>query len=253
MIDWKIVEDYESLSLEAAAILVDAVDRNPSIRLGLPTGSTPVGMYREVVRFCRSRYHCFRDVVTFNLDEYVGIPRSDPGSYFTYMKKHLFDHVDIPPHNAHVPCGDPGELRRMHSADLDRAIESECARYEHVIERCGGIDLLFLGLGSNAHIAFNEPGTPFTSRTHVVDLDESTIRANAAFFPDRDVPRQAITIGIGTILSARRIIMLASGNKKRKAIAALESGVVSEEIPASALHHHPHVMIISDRSAGGGS
>lgn len=251
MIEWRVVEDYESLSREAAALLLDAVDDDPSIRLGLPTGSTPVGMYKEVVRFCGSRYHCFRDVVTFNLDEYVGLPRTDPGSYFSFMKKHLFDHVDIDPSSTHVPCGDPDLLSSMHGSELEDALEKECDRYESLISSEGGIDLMFLGLGSNAHIAFNEPGTSFDSRTHLVELEESTIRANSRYFPDREVPRRAITMGLGTILRSRRIILLASGEKKRNAIAELRSGLVSEDVPASALHHHSNVVVLCDRSAGG--
>lgn len=250
MISWKLVDDYDTLSREAASILLDAVDENKSLRLGLPTGSTPVGMYREIVRFCDSRYHCFRDVVTFNLDEYVGLPRTDPGSYFSFMKQYLFDHVDIDPSNTHVPWGDPEHLFR-HSSDLEKALAEECERYESLIESEGGIDLMFLGLGANAHIAFNEPGISFDSPTHVVELDETTVQANARYFEHRDVPRRAITMGIGTILRARRLVLLAAGEKKRQAIEALRSGVISEDIPASALHRHQDVLVIFDRSAGG--
>lgn len=251
MIEWKLVDDYDTLSRDAASILLDAVDDNRSLRLGLPTGSTPVGMYREIVRFCDSRYHCFRDVVTFNLDEYVGLPRTDPGSYFSFMKQNLFDHVDIDPSNTHVPWGDPEHLSRLHSSDLEKALAEECRRYERLIESEGGIDLMFLGLGANAHIAFNEPGTSLDSETHVIELDETTVKANARYFPDRDVPRLAITMGIATILSARKIILLASGETKREAIEALRTGVVSEDVPASALHRHQDVLVICDRSAGG--
>lgn len=253
MIEWKILDDYESLSREAASILLESVDANRSIRLGLPTGSTPLGMYREVAAGCRSRYHCFENVVTFNLDEYVGLPRTDPGSYYTFMKEHLFDHVDVDRSNAHVPCGDPAVLVRGPEHDLEQALAAECGRYERLLTEEGGIDLMFLGLGSNTHIAFNEPGTPFDSRTHIVDLDESTVEANARFFPGREVPRRAITMGIGTILDSRRIVLLAAGEKKRRAIEALRSGVVSEAIPASALHNHQNVLVLCDRSAGGES
>ncbi len=251
MIEWSVVEDYDTLSREAARLLLDAVDRNPSIRLGLPTGSTPVGMYAEIVRFCGSRYHCFRDVVTFNLDEYVGLPRTDPGSYYSFMKQHLYDHVDIDASNTHVPCGDPELLAAMHREDMDRALERECERYESLIRDEGGIDLTILGLGSNAHIAFNEPGTSFASTTHLVDLDESTIRANSRYFPDRKVPRRAITMGLGTILKSKRIVLLAAGEKKSSAIEQLRSGEVSERIPASVLHRHEDVLVLCDRSAGG--
>lgn len=251
MTDWKIVDDDESLSRLAASLFLDAVDENPSIRLGLPTGSTPIGMYDEIVRLFGSGNHSLGRVRTFNLDEYVGIRRDDPGSYFTYMRQHLFDRVDISSAAAHVPCGDPKMLAEIHAAPFEEALKLECNRYERLIEDHGGIDLIFLGLGSNSHIAFNEPGTPFDSRTHVVTLRAPTIAANARFFPTGVVPSRAITMGIGTILAARRIVLLASGTRKRKAINALRLREISEDVPASALHSHSDVLVICDRNAAG--
>lgn len=229
---WTELPDYEHMSAAAAQRLLSAIRENPATVLGLPTGRTPVGMYARVVEECGHTYHCFHDVSTFNLDEYVGIQREHPGSYFTYMKQHLFDAIDIRPSNAHVPDGS--------RADLD----GECAAYERAIREAGGLAITFLGLGSNGHIAFNEPGTSFQSRTRVVTLSESTRTANAALFPDGRVPTHSLTIGIATILESREIVLMASGPAKRAAIERLRSGVLSEDFPASALWGHPNVTVL---------
>ena len=229
---WSELPDYEHMSADAARRLLAAIREDPTIVLGLPTGRTPVGMYARVVEECGRLYHCFQNVSTFNLDEYVGIPREHPGSYFTFMRKHLFDHIDIPSPNVHVPDGS--------SADLD----AECAAYERAISAAGGLGLTFLGLGSNGHIAFNEPGTSFQSRTRVVTLSDSTRTANAAFFAEGQVPTHSLTIGIATILESREILLMASGASKRAAIERLRSGVVSEDFPASALWRHPRVTVL---------
>ena len=229
---WQSFDDYDALSQSAASILLEAISSDPRIALGLPTGRTPIGMYERVVAVCSSQYHCFADVTTFNLDEYVGIPRTHPASYFSYMKQHLFDHVDIDQHRVHIPDGTAPDL------------EAECKWYEDSIRDAGGLGITFLGLGTNGHIGFNEPGTPFDSRTRVVELEESTRIANAAFFPDGEVPRQAITIGIRTILESRRIVLLASGGSKRAALDRLRSGDQSEDFPASALWQHDDVTVL---------
>jgi glucosamine-6-phosphate deaminase len=229
---WESFPDYDALSEGAAALLLDAVRHNPKVVLGLPTGSTPLGMYARVVAACSREYHCFREVEAFNLDEYAGIQRDHPGSYYTFMQRHLFKHVDIDPANTHIPNGMAPDLK------------VECQRYERLIVAAGGLSLTFLGLGSNGHIAFNEPGTPFDSRTHVVALSESTRKANAAFFLDQPVPTHAITMGIGTILDSREIVLLASGARKREAIERLRSGVQSPDFPASALWAHPNVRVL---------
>ena len=234
--NWETFRDYDTLSEGAAAFLLNAIRANPKVVLGLPTGNTPLGMYARVVATCSREYHCFRDVVAFNLDEYVGIPRDHPGSYYTFMQRHLFGHVDIEPANTHIPNGTAPDLK------------VECARYERSIASAGGLGITFLGLGSNGHIAFNEPGTPFDSRTHVVALSESTRRANASFFLDQPVPTHAITMGIGTILESREIVLLASGAKKRDAIARLRSGAQGVDFPASALWSHPNVSVLVDEA-----
>jgi len=232
-VNWETLSDYDALSDRAADIFLSAIRRNPRIVLGLTTGRTPVTMYKRVVAACSREYHCFRDVVTFNLDEYIGIESTHPGSYCTFMKHHLFDHIDIDRANAHIPNG--------MAADAG----AECARYEREIANAGGLDLTFLGLGSNGHIGFNEPGTPFDSRTRVVALTESTRAANAPLFPDGNVPTHAITMGIGTILESKSIILLASGEKKRPAIERLRSGDITEDFPASALWRHPNVTVLT--------
>jgi glucosamine-6-phosphate deaminase len=232
-VNWDTLPDYDALSDRAAEIFLSEILRNPRIVLGLPTGRTPVRMYERVVAACSREYHCFRDVVTFNLDEYAGIERTNPGSYFTFMKSHLFDVIDIDPMNTHIPNG----------AATD--VAAECERYERDIAASGGIDLTFLGLGSNGHIGFNEPGASFDSRTRVVTLTESTRAANAALFPDGNVPTHAITMGIATILESKSIVLLASGEKKRAAIERLRSGEISEEFPASALWKHADVTVLT--------
>jgi len=232
-VNWETYSDYDVLSDRAAEIFLEAILRNPRVVLGLPTGRTPIRMYGRVVAACSRDYHCFRDVVTFNLDEYAGIERAHPGSYYTFMKQHLFDFTDIESSNAHIPNGAAADLA------------AECAQYERDIAAAGGLDVTFLGLGSNGHIAFNEPGTPFDSRTRVVTLTESTRAANAPLFPEGDVPTHAITMGIGTILESKSIVLLASGEKKRDAIERLRSGEVSEDFPASALWNHADVTVLT--------
>ncbi len=233
---WETLDDYETLSNRAARILLEEIRESPRAGLGLPTGRTPGGMYRHVVAECARQYHCFRDVTTFNLDEYAGIPRDHPGSYFTFMKQHLFDHIDVDPARTHLPDGNAPDL------------EAECARYEHAIKTAGGLALTFLGLGRNGHIAFNEPGTPFDSRTRVVELTESTRRANADHFRGQQVPTHALTMGIGTILESRRIVLLACGTGKRAAIERLERADIGPSFPASALWDHDDVTVLIDRA-----
>ena len=230
---WETFDSAEALTEHAAQILLSTIRADPRVVLGLPTGRTPIGMYQRVVGECERTYHCFRDVTTFNLDEYVGVPREHAGSYYTYMRRHLFDHVDIEPGNAHLPDG--------MAPDRD----TECRRYEKEIRDAGGLAVTFLGLGRNGHIGFNEPGTPFDSRTRVVELHDSTRRANAEFFPDGQVPTHAITMGIETILESGRIVLLAAGAGKQEAIARLRSGEVTEDFPASALWRHHDVTVLA--------
>lgn len=233
--NWESFDSYESLAARAAEIFLAAIRRDPRLVLGLPTGRTPIGLYERVVAACRRQYHCFRDLTTFNLDEYAGIPGDHPGSYCTFMKRHLFDHVDLDPHRTHIPRGAAADL------------ETECARYENEIRAAGGLGLTFLGLGANGHIAFNEPGTPFDSRTHVAALSAETRQSNAEIFAGESVPAHAITIGIGTILDSRSIVLLASGANKRAAMEHLRSREIGEDFPASALWLHEDVTVLATR------
>lgn len=230
---WLEFASQEDLTAHAAAILLETIREKPLAVLGLPTGRTPIGMYARVVAECASNYHCFRDATTFNLDEYAGIPPEHPGSYRTYMHKQLFDHIDIDRSRTHLPDGTATDL------------EAECARYEAAIEEAGGLDVTFLGLGRNGHIGFNEPGTPFDSRTRVVALTDSTRRANAELFPDGRVPESAITMGIATILASRRIVLLAGGSEKREAIDHLRQAFVDRDFPASVLWTHKNVTVLA--------
>jgi glucosamine-6-phosphate deaminase len=232
-VQWERFDTPDALSARAAELLFTAIHDNPRIVLGLPTGRTPIGMYERVVRECAREYHCFRDVTTFNLDEYVGVPPEHPASYCTFMQQHLFSHVDLDPSHAHLPNG--------MAPDLDE----ECRRYEREIREANGLDLTFLGLGRNGHIGFNEPGTPFDARTRVVTLTESTRKANADLFPDENVPTHAITMGIATILESKRIVLLVAGNGKETAFQRLQSREVNTDFPASALWKHPDVRVLA--------
>jgi glucosamine-6-phosphate deaminase len=229
---WETFASYEALSARAAELFLAAIHDDPRVVFGLPTGRTPIGMYDRVVSICSREYHCFTEVTTFNLDEYVGIACEHPGSYCTYMQQHLFDHVDLDPKRAHIPNGKAPDLA------------AECARYERAIRHAGGLGITFLGLGRNGHIGFNEPGTPFESRTRVVSLTQSTRSANAGYFADGEVPGEAITMGIGTILESKSIVLLVSGTGKEDAVARLRGGEIDEQFPASALHLHGNVQVL---------
>jgi glucosamine-6-phosphate deaminase len=230
-----ITPDYTTLSEEAAAFLAKSIQARRDITLGLPTGHTPLGMYAELIRRHQSEGLDFADVRTFNLDEFVGLTRDDPQSYHAYMRTRFFDHVNVTARNAHIPDASP---------DVDPGVE--CERYEDLIRQSGGIDLLTVGIGINGHIAFNEPGSPFASRTRVVTLAPETIQ-NAG----KGVPHTAVTMGIGTILDARKILLLASGARKAAIVSRSLGGPISETVPASALQLHPDVVVIMDEAAAG--
>lgn len=246
---WIVEPDYDALSRTAANILLDQVAHKPNSRLGLPTGSTPARMYSMAVEICSAGNPCFSAVETWNLDEYVGIPKDHPSSYRTYMRERLFSHINIDLDRTHLPSGDPEVLAaRFGERPFEEALELECKRYESLI-RSEPLDLTILGVGRNGHIGFNEPGTPFASRTHVITLDESTRKANAPWFLDRAVPAQAITMGLDTIMTSRRVVLLASGPRKRAIIERLAAEPPSIDIPASILGTHPDATIIVDRQA----
>ena len=233
-----VTPDYQALSQTAAELVLKAIGAKPGINLGLPTGNTPLGMYEELVRRYRIEQLDFSQIQTFNLDEYVGLTYDHPKSYHSYMRRHFFDHVNVLPANAHIPDGSPG-------VDLD----AEAVRYENQIRNAGEIDLLIVGVGANGHIAFNEPGSAFDSRTRTVDLAAETVRNAKQHFGSEPVPARAITMGIATILEAGRILLLASGASKADAVERALHGPVSESVPASALRLHPRVIVVLDEAA----
>ncbi len=233
-----VVRNYEEVSLEAALKVAETIRSKPDAVLGFATGSTPIGCYRELIRMHRMEGLSFSKVSTFNLDEYVGLSPDHPQSYHYYMFQNLFNPVDVKRDNIHIPNGVAEDL------------EEECRRYEDSIKQAGGIDLQLLGIGRNGHIGFNEPGSPFDSRTRVVKLSEQTRMDNARFFKSLgEVPTHAITMGIATIMEAKRIILLASGEAKAEAVSKAIKGPKTIMVPASALQDHPDCLFIIDKKA----
>jgi glucosamine-6-phosphate deaminase len=231
------VEDGEELSQRAAALIIEKVKQKPNAVLGLATGSTPKGTYKELIRDHQLNGTSYARVKTINLDEYVGLPADHPNSYHYFMRTNLFDHLDFSEGNHFIPEG------------LAKDLDAACQDYEERIHS-NPIDLQLLGIGQNGHIGFNEPGTPFNSTTHRVQLTRSTRKANARFFDHfNEVPKEAITMGISSILQSKEIILLASGSNKAEAIYRLLKGPITEAFPASALNKHDKVTIIADREA----
>lgn len=230
----------DELGREAARIIANSVRRNPSLRLGLATGSTTLGMYKELARLHRDEALDFSGVVTFNLDEYLGLSAGHDQSFHHFMRQNFFSHVNIPAANIHIPEGTV-------SGDYERY----CSSYEQSIRDAGGIDLQILGIGRNGHIGFNEPTSSLGSRTRLKVLSKETIDDNRKLFaPGEKVPECAITMGIGTILEAKRILLLASGSSKATPIAQAIEGPVTASVTASALQLHPDVTFIVDQQAG---
>lgn len=233
MFHWIEVDNYEQMSEIAATIFINQLLAKPDSVLGLATGGSPLGFYRELVRRHQADEFSFAGATTFNLDEYVGKGPGDVTSYHEFMHQNLFRHIDLPESRRHVPDG------------LAEDLDAECARYERLIAESGGIDLQLLGIGVNGHIGFNEPGTAFDSRTHVIELTAATRTSNARFFDsEQDIPKHAVTMGIATIMEARRIVLLAFGDNKMDAVLRLQNGAVTEEFPASILRKHPHVTVL---------
>lgn len=226
------VSDEEELSRIAAEILFSKIKSADRFVLGLATGKTPQGMYRYLAKYSKACNQTFQHVHTVNLDEYVG-----SATYHAYMDEHLFRHIDIPKEQTHIPDGKAASLKE------------ESSSYEQMIKNLGGIDLQVLGIGENGHIGFNEPGTNFDARTHVVQLTESTLKANAKYFVDSEQPKQAITMGIGTILESKEILLLAIGERKANAVKELFKGSLNKEIPATALIDHENVTVLADEGA----
>jgi glucosamine-6-phosphate deaminase len=236
-----LTSNYEELCREAARIVANAVRQNPNITLGLATGSTTVGVYRELVRMHREEGLDFSEVVTFNLDEYLGISPKHPHSFHFFMEENFFSGVNVQPHNIHIPDG-----------TITGDYEKYCAEYEQQIEQAGGIELQLLGIGRNGHIGFNEPTSSFASRTRLKVLSKATVEDNRKFFgAGETMPRCAITMGIGSILACRRVLMLATGAAKANAVANAIEGPITASVTASALQLHADATAIVDDQAAG--
>ena len=231
-------KDYKDMSRKAANIISAQVIMKPNCVLGLATGSTPIGTYDQLVEWYNKGDLDFSEVTTVNLDEYKGLPRTNDQSYYYFMHQHLFDRVNIDPERTNVPNG------------MEPDAEKECGRYEELIRSLGGVDLQLLGLGHNGHIGFNEPGEAFEKETHCVDLTESTIEANKRFFASADdVPKQAYTMGIKTIMQAKKILIVVNGENKADIVERASFGPVTPEVPASILQLHNDVTLVGDEAA----
>ena len=227
------------LNAAAAGLIVGLIQTKPDAVLGLATGGTPIGIYEELVAAYRKKLVSFRRVVTFNLDEYVGLAPGHPQSYRSYMRRHLFDHIDADPARIHIP--DSTAARP----------EEECARYDALLAAAGRIDLQLLGIGHNGHIGFNEPDRSLPFGTHVVRLAEQTRAANARFFASpEEVPTHAITMGVGPILHARTVLLIAKGADKADILYRALTGEITTECPASLLQLHPRLIVMADQEAG---
>lgn len=231
-------KSYEEMSKKAANIITSVVTLKPDCMLGLATGSSPIGTYDELVKKYEAGDLDFSEVTTVNLDEYKGLPKENEQSYYYFMHEYLFDKVNINPEKTYLPDG----------TNLNS--EEEAARYEALVQSLGTVDLQLLGLGRNGHIGFNEPGDHFEDGTHCVDLKESTIEANKRFFESADdVPKQAYSMGIGTIMRSKKILLVVSGEEKAQALKDSIYGPVTPEVPGSILRFHPDVTIIADEAA----
>ena len=236
--------DYEKLSLWAAEYVVNKINAfNPTddrkFVLGLPTGSSPIGMYQAIIKAHKEGRISFKNVLTFNMDEYVNLPEDHPESYHTFMKKNLFDHIDCPKENIHILNGNAENL------------QAECDRYEQMIKDAGGIDLFIGGIGPDGHIAFNEPGSSLSSRTRIKTLTTDTRIANARFFGGKpeNVPSLALTVGVGTVMSAKEVLILCNGHNKSRALQAAVEGAVTQMWTISSLQLHPHGIVVCDEAA----
>lgn len=231
------MKDYDELSLEGTKIVGEFIKNNPQATLGLATGSSPIGLYQNLIKMFQNKEISFKEIKTYNLDEYCGLPKSHPESYYSFMYRNLFSHVDIKDENVHIPSSEGEDMQK------------NCDDYNRLLHQTS-IDLQLLGIGGNGHIGFNEPGTPFDRETFLVKLAERTRQDNKMFFKeDEEVPRYAITMGIKNIMEAKKIVMLISGKSKAEAVKRLLSGEITTDFPASILHKHPDVTVIIDEPA----
>ena len=232
-------KDYQDVSRKAANIMSAQIIMKPNAVLGLATGSTPVGLYKQLIEWYNKGDLDFSQITSVNLDEYKGLSGDNDQSYRYFMNTNLFDHVNIDKTRTYVPNG------------LEEDSDKACADYNEIIRSVGGIDIQLLGIGGNGHIGFNEPGTPFTEETHIVELTEKTRSDNARFFDNdiNQVPTHAITMGIATIMKAKKILLVASGANKADAVAAMVNGPVDPACPASVLQNHEDVVVVVDEAA----
>ena len=232
-----IVKDYDEMSLKASEIIIDLLKEKPDATLGLATGSSPIGIYKNLIQAVNEKKISFKDVKTYNLDEYCNLPKSHPESYFSFMHRNLFSHVDIDLNNVHIPNSEGDDLQKL------------CDDYNNLLHQAT-IDLQLLGIGANGHVGFNEPNTPFDQETWIVELTEKTRKDNQRFFNSLDeVPTHAMTMGIKNIMQAKKLLLVASGANKAEAIKRLASGEVTEAFPASCLHLHKDAIVICDEEA----
>ena len=233
-----VTENYDELSEKAFEVMKEVITSKSNPVLGLATGSSPIGLYQNMIKDHKENGTSYKNVVTFNLDEYIGLKRDHSQTYWTFMHENPFNGLDIPDANVHVPVGDSDN------------IQAECEKYEEAMKNFE-VDIQLLGIGANGHIGFNEPGTSFDTLTHTVVLKEKTRQDNARFFDPlgEEVPTEAITMGIATIMKAKKILLVANGKNKADAVYAMIKGPVTEECPASVLQNHPDVTVIVDRGA----
>jgi len=233
-----VVKDYDEMSQKAAEIFIQQIKEKPNSILGLATGSTPLGTYKKLIKAHKNGEIDFSNIITFNLDEYYPIKKEHSQSYWYFMNENLFKYINIPPANINILDGPTKDVKKT------------CHDFEKKVKRSGGIDLQVLGIGQNGHIAFNEPGSSFDSRTRLIDLDENTIKANSRFFNSKDeVPKQALTMGLDTIMKAKKIILLASGENKAEAVKKSLEEPPNENMPASILQNHLDCTFIIDQEA----
>jgi len=233
-----IKENFDAMSKEGARTVAELVRKKPNCALGFATGSTPLGLYKELMRMHQNDGLDFSKVTTFNLDEYVGLPPEHDQSYHYFMWENLFKHINVDRRFVHIPMG------------MAQDIEAHCEWYEEQIIKAGGIDLQILGIGANGHIAFNEPGSSLGSRTRIKTLTGTTLEANARFFKNPvEVPKYALTMGVGTIMDAKKLLLLASGESKAEAIAATCEGPITAKCPATIVQMHRHATVIVDQAA----
>ncbi|MBQ6120015.1 MAG: glucosamine-6-phosphate deaminase [Clostridia bacterium] len=235
--DYKIFDSTDELAIYCADIFTGLLTTKPRCVLGLATGASPVKTYKELIRRYQEGKISFADVTTFNLDEYCDLPKNDKNSYYTFMNEKLFDFIDIKEDNVHLMDGN--------AADADQ----EAAAFDAMIDRAGGIDIQLLGVGRNGHIGFNEPADHFSDGSFKVKLKQSTIDANSIYFDENPMPRYALTMGIGTIMKAKKIVLIATGDKKAEAIRAAIKGEVTPRCPVSILQTHPDALLLLDKEA----